>query len=180
MSHYHARDLVRVPGLLSLLRIPLAIAFPFVVDRPTLAFGILIGAGLTDVLDGWVARRFHQVTATGAVLDPVTDKVFVLTVAITLVATSQLSATSVLLLSTREIGELPLVLWVVLRRARHAGDEPPSTNIAGKVVTALQLATVCVALVHAPHVGLWVGATAMAGAVTALSYWRRAATRAST
>jgi phosphatidylglycerophosphate synthase len=174
MSRYHARDLVRVPGLLSLSRIPLAIAFPFVVGRPTLALGVLIGAGLTDLLDGWVARRFHQVTATGAALDPVTDKLFVLTVAITLVATRQLSPLSLLLLSTREAFELPLVLWLALRRARRMRDEPPSTNIAGKVVTALQFATVSVTVVHAPHESLWVGATAMAGAVTALSYWRRA------
>ena len=104
MGRYQARDLMRVPGLLSLSRMPLATAFPFAVIRPVLAFCILIGAGLTDVLDGWYARRFHQVTATGAVLDAVTDKLFVLTVAITLVVTGQLTASSVLLLSTREIG----------------------------------------------------------------------------
>ena len=110
MGRYDIRDLVRVPGLLSLSRIPLAVAFALVVDHPSLAFCILVAAGLTDVLDGWYARRFRQVTATGAALDPVTDKLFVMTVAIALVVTGHLSVVAVFLLSTREIGELPLVL----------------------------------------------------------------------
>ena len=91
MGRYDLRDLVRIPGLLSLSRVPLAVVFSFVVGRPVLALGVLVGAGLTDVLDGWYARRFGQVTATGAALDPITDKLFVLTVAITLVVTGQLS-----------------------------------------------------------------------------------------
>jgi phosphatidylglycerophosphate synthase len=94
MGIYHGRDLVRAPGLLSLSRIPLAFVFPFVVGRPWLAFAVLLGAGLTDVLDGWYARRFHQVTATGSVIDPITDKIFVMTVAVTLVVLSEVGATA--------------------------------------------------------------------------------------
>jgi len=175
MGRYHARDLVRVPGLLSLARLPLAAAFPFVVGRPLLAFGVLLAAGLSDLLDGWYARRFNQVTATGAALDPVTDKLFVLTVAATLVATGQLTARAVLLLSTREVGELPLVLWLASSRAaRRARAGQASANAAGKVATALQFASVAAILLGAPHAGLWVGTTAIAGAAAALSYWRRA------
>jgi cardiolipin synthase (CMP-forming) len=175
MDRYDARDLVRVPGLLSLSRIPLAAAFPFAVDRPSLALGILIGAGLSDVLDGWYARRFGEATATGAALDPVTDKLFVLTVAVTLVVTGQLTPLSVLMLSTREIGELPLVLWVALSpRARRARAEQPSANIVGKAATVLQFASVSVALFHASYETLWVDATAVTGAAAAFTYWRRA------
>ena len=67
--------------------------------------------GMSDVLDGWYARHFRQVTPTGCVVDPITDKLFVLTIAITLVTTAKLSVGAVVLLSTRELGELPLVLW---------------------------------------------------------------------
>jgi cardiolipin synthase len=175
MGRYHARDLVRVPGLLSLSRLPLAAVFPLTVGRPPLAFGVLVAAGLSDVADGWYARRFKQATATGAALDPVTDKLFVLTVAVTLLVTQQLTALSVVLLSTREIGELPLVLWLALSHdARRKRAEQPSANAAGKAATALQFASVTVALFHAPHGELWVGATAVAGAVAALTYWQRA------
>lgn len=175
MGRYDARDLVRIPGLLSLSRVPLALAFPLVMGRPVLALGVLVGAGLTDVLDGWYARRFGQVTATGAALDPVTDKLFVLTVAITLVVMGQLSVRSVLLLSTREIGEVPLVLWVALsHRARRARVAQPSANIAGKAATVLQFASVAFALFRAPHEDVWVDTTAVAGVAAALTYWRRA------
>jgi cardiolipin synthase len=175
MGRYDARDLVRVPGLLSLSRVPLAAAFPFAVGQPPLALGILIGAGLSDVLDGWYARRFGEATATGAALDPVTDKLFVLTVAITLVVTGQLTPLSVLLLSTREIGELPLVLWVALSPgARRARAEQPSANWVGKAATVLQFASVSAALFHASHQALWVDATAVTGVAAAFTYWRRA------
>jgi CDP-diacylglycerol--glycerol-3-phosphate 3-phosphatidyltransferase/cardiolipin synthase len=70
MGLYRARDLVRVPGLLTLMRVPLAAAFPFVLGRPLVALGVLAAAGLSDVLDGWYARRFGQVTPTGTALDP--------------------------------------------------------------------------------------------------------------
>ena len=175
MGRYDKRDLVRVPGLLSLSRIPLAVAFPFAVARPGLAFGILIGAALTDVLDGWYARRFRQVTATGSALDPVTDKLFVMTVAITLIITGHFSVTAVILLSTREIGELPLVLWLALSpEARRARVEHPVSNVVGKMATALQFVAVSAALFHAPHQAVWVGATAVVGMAAAFTYWRRA------
>lgn len=175
IGRYRGRDLVRVPGLLSLSRIPLALAFPLAVDRPALAFGILITAGLTDVLDGWYARRFGQVTATGSALDPITDKLFVLTVAITLVVARHLSVTDVLLLSTRELGELPLVLWLALSAdARRARAEHPAANVLGKTATALQFAAVSAALFQATHEELLVDATAIAGVAAAFTYWRRA------
>jgi phosphatidylglycerophosphate synthase len=175
MGRYHGRDLVRVPGLLSLARLPLAVAFPFALGQPRVAFAILVAAGLTDVLDGWYARRFGQVTAAGAVLDPITDKLFVLTVAFTLVRTGHLSLGAVVLLSTREIGELPLVVWLALSRdARRARVKHPSVNVAGKLATTLQFVAVSAALFHARFGDLLVGATSIVGAAAAFTYWRRA------
>ena len=75
-GRFGARDLLPVPGLLSLARLPLAAAFPLVVSRPPAACAVPAAAACTDVLDGWWARRFGQVTATGAALDPLTDRTF--------------------------------------------------------------------------------------------------------
>ena len=47
-------------------RVPLAAAFPLAIDRPPLAFAVLVVAAATDVLDGWYARAHGQTTATGA------------------------------------------------------------------------------------------------------------------
>jgi CDP-diacylglycerol--glycerol-3-phosphate 3-phosphatidyltransferase/cardiolipin synthase len=172
---YKARDVVRVPGLLSLARLPLAVAFPFCVERPAIALAVLLAAGLSDVLDGWVARRSGQVTPTGAALDPITDKIFVLTVAITLVARSYLSPGDVVLLSTREVGELPLVIWLATSpRARQLRAETTSANAPGKLATALQFAAATAALLRWSHLGAMVDVTAAAGAVAAIVYWVRA------
>jgi cardiolipin synthase len=175
MSRYLARDLLRVPGLLSLLRIPLAASFPFVAGEPLAALAVLAAAGITDVLDGWYARRFGQVTPTGCAIDPITDKLFVLTVASTLVARDQLSIGAVVLLSTRELGELPLVLWLALNsRARAAMAEHPAANVPGKIATVLQFTAVSAVLLEAPSGPVWVIATAAAGVYAALAYWKRA------
>lgn len=175
VSRYLARDLVRVPGLLSLLRIPLAASFPFVAGEPLAALAVLAAAGITDVLDGWYARRFGQVTPTGCAIDPITDKLFVLTVACTMVTRGQLSIGAVVLLSTRELGELPLVLWLALNpRARGARAEHPAANVPGKVATVLQFTAVSATLLEKPSGSVWVIATAVAGAYAALAYWKRA------
>jgi len=172
---YRARDLLLPPSLMSMARVPLAVAFPFVLDRPIVASAVLLSAGASDVLDGWWARRFGQATPTGAVVDPVTDKAFVLTVVASLVGAGHLSVWDVVLLSTRELGELPLVLWVAFsRRARRSRSAEAKANALGKAATTLQFATVACALWRAPITPTLVLITALAGIVAAVGYWARA------
>jgi cardiolipin synthase (CMP-forming) len=174
MGLYRARDLVRVPGLLSLSRVPLAALFPFTLHRPVLALAVLALAGISDVLDGWYARRFRQVTPTGTALDPVTDKLFVTTVAVSLVMAGYFSIPDVVLLSTREIGEVPLVVWLAMsHRARDRRAEHPSANWPGKLATALQFGTATAALFWMPHLDWLIGGTAAVGLLAAASYWAR-------
>lgn len=174
MGIYRARDLFRVPGLLSLSRLPLAALFPLVVGEPALALAVLGAAAFSDVLDGWWARRFHQATSTGAMLDAVTDKLFVLTVAVTLIVRGFLPATAVLLLATREAGELPLVVWLATSRsARRGRAENPKANVPGKMATVLQFLTIVTALFHSEYTGGMTLATAVVGAFAAATYWVR-------
>jgi len=174
-----------VPNVLSLTRVPLGALFPFTVQRPHIAVLVLVIAGVTDVVDGWWARTRGQVTTFGAVLDPVTDKLFVVSVVTTLVATGHLGWAGVLCLATRDIGEAPLVLWFAAsahmreRRTKNAG-----ANIPGKLATALQFACVTLAIVRAgPELaspawtttfGACLAASAIMGVLAAASYWIRA------
>jgi len=172
---YQFRDLLLAPAWLSWLRLPLAVCFVAFVDRPLVAVSVLLAAGLSDVLDGWVARRCGLVTATGSALDPIMDKLFVLTVAITMVVSGHLSVAAVLLLSTREIGELPLVVWLACSpSARAARAAAPSANALGKLATVLQFGTVGWAVLRQPRLWLWIAAASIAGVFAALGYWRRA------
>lgn len=67
--------ILTVPNLVSLLRILLVPLFWWVLlgGRPTEAALVLVVMGVTDWLDGWLARRLDQVTDLGTFLDPVGD-----------------------------------------------------------------------------------------------------------
>lgn len=70
-----------LPNVLTLLRI-LAIPFFAIMlwyDRMWVALALFVGAGLTDLLDGWVARTFNQRSRLGGILDPAADKLLMTT-----------------------------------------------------------------------------------------------------
>jgi cardiolipin synthase (CMP-forming) len=174
MGRYRARDLLLLPSLVSFLRLPLAVLFVRVVDEPELALATLMASAATDVVDGFLARKLGQATATGAVIDAVFDKVFAATVIATLIVESRLAWPMALLLGTREIGELPLVLWWMLRRdRRQARAEDPRANWLGKAVTVLQFASVAAVLKGSALELPVLAATAVTGVFASVFYWKR-------
>ena len=69
-----------VPNLLSLLRLLLVpvFAWAIITRRDGLAFAVLAVSGITDYLDGALARRWGQVSRVGQLLDPVADRLYIL------------------------------------------------------------------------------------------------------
>lgn len=65
-----------IPNALSVLRIALIPVFVtlYLLRLELWAFGVLLVSGLTDAVDGFVARRFHMITDCGKLLDPLSDK----------------------------------------------------------------------------------------------------------
>lgn len=174
MGRYRVADLLLVPSLLSLLRVPLAWAFWLWAREPWPALVVLFLGGLTDVVDGWWARRFDQATATGAVVDGVTDKVFAAAVVAVLVVDYDLSLLGVLALAARELLELPLVVWWALHRAqRNARAQDPKANWLGKLATAVQFGGAIAVIVRSPSLNPLLLSCAAVGVVAAVSYWRR-------
>lgn len=67
-----------IPNILSLLRLIMALAFAavfiFLPEKRNIAVIIFVAAGITDILDGFLARRFGWITDAGKILDPLADK----------------------------------------------------------------------------------------------------------
>lgn len=172
MGQYRARDVVSIPGLISLVRVPLAVSFVLVTE-PWARIAILTISGISDLLDGWYARRFDCATPTGAALDPVTDKIFVSTVVVTLIVEGAMPLWAILVLSIRDIAELPLVArFVASRKARAARADHPKANLGGKLATFAQFVVVGAAMLRYEHTELLLGVAGAFGAVAAVGYWR--------
>ena len=71
---------LNIPNLLSISR--LFLVFPLIlfleINRPFYVFILIIIGALTDYFDGYIARKFNRKTRLGAILDPLSDKVFYL------------------------------------------------------------------------------------------------------
>jgi CDP-diacylglycerol--glycerol-3-phosphate 3-phosphatidyltransferase/cardiolipin synthase len=174
-TFFTREEVLLLPNLLTALRVPLALAFPFVARSRPKALLVVGLAGLTDVLDGWVARRTGQMTSTGAALDPIADKVFALSVVGTLIAHGKLPRWGIPALLAREILEGPLLLWV-FHEARMG--TPPSVGdmratTAGKVATSAQFAAIYAALALPAVLPLALVVAAATGTVAGAEYWRR-------
>jgi CDP-diacylglycerol--glycerol-3-phosphate 3-phosphatidyltransferase/cardiolipin synthase len=174
VGRYRARDLLLAPNLLSLARVPLAAAFVGRAHRPPWALAVLMLAGVTDVLDGYLARRLGQATPTGAVVDGVLDKVFAATVIGSLIAQGHLSWLQAGLLVVREVAELPLVVWWALHEdSRCARADDPRANWVGKGATVCQFAAIGTLLLRGQASTFWLSLAGVVGAASAVAYWRR-------
>ena len=175
VEHFQVRDVLTVPGLLSLVRFPLAIAFSLSFPSPAATTAVLVAAGVSDLLDGWCARRSGRATVTGAVLDPLMDKLFVAVVAITLLVGGRLSLPMVLCLGARDAIEAPLAAWLVFdRRVLADRSGRVRANVAGKLATVAQFAAITAALWKPVYAGPLAAASGVAGVIAAATYWARA------
>lgn len=84
VSKFNLRDLGTIPNLLSLFRIVLIIPFIifFLQGNYIAAVIMIILSGISDALDGFIARRFNQITDIGKLLDPLADKLTLIAIMI--------------------------------------------------------------------------------------------------
>jgi CDP-diacylglycerol--glycerol-3-phosphate 3-phosphatidyltransferase len=99
---------INLPNVLTLARILLIPVFVVLFVTPTpsrslAAAVVFLIAALTDLLDGYLARRCGQVTKLGRLLDPIADKLLVLSALIVLVQVDRVSALIAILIIAREV-----------------------------------------------------------------------------
>jgi len=103
-------------------------------------------AALTDLLDGYLARKLNQVSAFGAFLDPVADKLMVAAALIVLVDLNRVNAVIAVIIIGREITISALREWMA-----HLGAEKSvAVSLLGKIKTISQMVAIPMLLYHDP------------------------------
>ncbi len=106
-----------LPNLLTIARIllvPLAV-WLIINDRFAAAFAVFVIAGVTDAVDGFIAKRFNAVTELGAYLDPVADKLLLVSIYVALGVQDFLPNWLVILVVSRDVMIIGAVIlsWLV-------------------------------------------------------------------
>lgn len=153
-SNTRLNPLRNAPNLLTIARICLA---PFLVaaileDRFALSFYLFLAAGLTDALDGALARLLKQRTMLGQYLDPVADKLLLSTLFLVLMNKGLIPARVTVMVFGRDVGIL--VVAALLYAAAGRREFVPS--IFGKANTLAQITAVAAVLLHQLTPAVWV------------------------
>ena len=122
--------LAMVPVFLAMMEIP----FP---HHTAWAAAVFLAAALTDLLDGYFARRQGTVSGFGKIFDPIADKILVLSALLPLAVQGRLSVWVVLILVGREF-----IVSAVRIQASSQGGTIIAASLLGKVKTVLQMLTI--------------------------------------
>jgi len=126
---------------MSLSRVVLALAF-VLVSEPWDRIALIAVAGLTDFMDGWLARHKKSESSAGALLDPIADRIFVLVAISTYLVEGQLTTAQYFVFLTRDLATaLGFVVAKIIPTLRPAVFR---ARMLGKIVTVLQLVTLVV------------------------------------
>ncbi len=123
-----------IPNILSILRlagVPLFLWLVLVPKADGLALLVLLVSGITDWLDGYLARRLDQTSKLGQILDPVADRLYILAVVIGLAWRDIIPIWLAFLLPARD-----LLLWVLVPFLRTRGYHALPVHFLGKAATA--------------------------------------------
>jgi cardiolipin synthase (CMP-forming) len=147
-------QLLSAPNLLTLLRL---IFLPFVViavlgGHYGWALAIFIIAGITDGLDGLLARLMEQQTTLGQYLDPIADKLLLSTMFLVLFATHKIPLAVTVLVFSRDI--IIVIICSLLYATGAMKTFKPSW--LGKANTVAQIVTVLFVLLHEIDSNYWI------------------------
>ncbi|MBW2142856.1 MAG: CDP-alcohol phosphatidyltransferase family protein [Deltaproteobacteria bacterium] len=170
-----------IPNLITILRIiltPIFIIF-LLNDAYLPALILFVVAGISDAVDGLIARLFNQKSKLGAFLDPLADKILLVSAFVVLSAKNDVYAWLAVVVISRDF----LILLGVLILFLNSQDFTFKPSIVSKMTTCMQLATVFVALFvavsadHSPHLHqfsiclFW--ATGLLTVISCLHYMRQ-------
>ncbi|WP_235736085.1 CDP-alcohol phosphatidyltransferase family protein [Nocardioides alcanivorans] len=122
-----------VPNALSMLRllgVPLFLWLVLVAKADGWALGLLMVSGITDWLDGFLARKLNQRSSLGELLDPIADRLYILAVVVGLAMRDIIPWWVALLLPLRDV-----LLWMLVPFLRTRGYSALPVHFLGKAAT---------------------------------------------
>lgn len=151
---YRRKGFWNLPNLITLLRVllvPAVVALVWDLPGPLQAAGacaLFVFAMLSDVVDGWLARRWDLQSVVGAFLDPIADKLMVLAALVMLIPHGWVPAWMVLVLESREL------VIAGLRQIAVSEGLVIAAGALGKFKTAYQSTALGFLLWHYPVLGI--------------------------
>src|SRR6187431_504207 len=129
-----------IPNLITLGRILLVpvLVWAIISGEMQLAFLLFLVAGISDAIDGFLAKRFNMATVLGAYLDPLADKVLIVSIYVALGFVGALPAWLVILVVSRDIMIVGAVMlsWLIGRPVAIRPALVSKLNTAAQIVFA--------------------------------------------
>lgn len=136
--------LFTLPNTVSLSRVVLALAF-VLVSEPWDRIALIAVAGFTDFIDGWLARHEKSESTTGALLDPLADRIFVFVAISTYLVEGLLTTGQYFIFLTRDLATAAgFIVAKIIPTLRPAVFR---ARMLGKIVTVVQMITLVVIIV---------------------------------
>jgi cardiolipin synthase len=158
-----------VPNQITLLRLGFLPFFLILIsyEQYRWALLVLVAAGLTDAVDGLLARKLNQRSPLGAYLDPIADKLLLSSSFIILAFKQKLAWWLTIIVLSRDV----LILMVAVAILLISGYRPFPPSIYGKLATALQILLVFMVVLSAayPHPGFTLVNSFLIYAVTVIT-----------
>jgi cardiolipin synthase (CMP-forming) len=172
---------ISIPNILTVLRFCLVpVVISAIIDRDWMvAFVVFVIAGVTDAVDGFIARRFDMRTELGAYLDPLADKALLVSIYITLAISGMLPGWIAVLVVSRDIMIVGGVIlsWVLANPVEINPLKLSKANTAAQIAfAALVLFALAFNLPKAQlmQIGIWiVAALTIASMAAYLANWFR-------
>jgi CDP-diacylglycerol--glycerol-3-phosphate 3-phosphatidyltransferase len=147
------RRIINLPNAITLLRIGILPVLFLILLEPGETLSLFIAmlfilAALTDLLDGYVARRYNIVTRIGKLLDPIADKIIMSAAMVLLIPVGRISAWVVALMIMRDFAVEGLRNMAAVEG--HVIEASP----LGKYKTFCQIVAVSALIIHYPIYGL--------------------------
>lgn len=146
----------KIPNILTIFRIILVPIFPLVFfsnleQANFYALIVFLMAGATDILDGYIARKYNFITPFGTAMDPLADKLMLIGVFLSFSVTKILPLWLILFVIVKELIMISFGLYFYFKKEKYV----IASNIFGKTATMMLFLTI-IGILAAPHIKIFV------------------------